>query len=109
MCWCSALIGATDRSCEVDPDHKRLACEQGWGQVGNSCRSLQEETPLSELTSREMAMVGGKFTGRRTWPLSPWNSAGSAPKSAHVSHDLLQAVQVGPDKHRVVVRGDETK
>jgi len=29
-----------------------------------SCRGRREDTPLSELTRREMAAVGGKFTSR---------------------------------------------
>jgi IS605 OrfB family transposase len=40
---------------------------------------------LRLLTSREMATVGGKFTSRCTWLLSPLNSRSSAPKSAHTS------------------------
>lgn len=102
--------GGTDRSCEGAQTQKRLACQQRRGQLENSCRSLPEETPLSELTSREMAAVSEKFTSRGTWPLSPRNSASSTENSAHTSRrDLLQAVQVGLDKHRVAVLGDEPK
>ncbi len=37
------------------------------------------------LASRELVTVGGKFTSRCTWPVSPLNSRSSAPKSAHKS------------------------
>ena len=54
-------------------------------QAGDSCRIRLEDTPLRELKSRERATLGGKFTSRCTWLLSPLNSASSASRSAHVA------------------------
>ena len=42
-------------------------------------------TPLSLLISRKIVTVGGKFTNRCTWPVSPLNSHSCAPKSAYRS------------------------
>jgi hypothetical protein len=63
--------------------------------IGNSARSLREDTPLSELPRREIAIVDGKFTSRWTCTASPLNSASSTPEvRAHLPHDLLHALQV---------------
>jgi hypothetical protein len=86
MYWRGTLIGAppTDPA-KQDPDTRAVWPANVRVQVGNSCRSLREDTALRELTRPEMVTVGGKFTSRCTCSASPLNSASSAPKSAHTS------------------------
>jgi hypothetical protein len=54
-------------------------------QVREFVRIRRDDTPLSEFTRRDSATVGGKFTGRCTWLLWPWNSASPASKTVHTS------------------------
>jgi hypothetical protein len=66
-----------------------------------------DDTPLSELTKREIAWMAGVHQRVKVLRLTVEPGQSGTEVRAHRPHDLLNPVQMGRDEHQEPVIGDE--